>query len=66
MKLFCTFAFDSSTYCIQIEDDWLIKSGCIEDSVFLNRYSCVSLQCPVLSLVMTILSFLFMLRVGIV
>ena len=38
----------------------------IGNSVYSNKYSCVSLQCPVLSLVKTILSFLFMLLVGIV
>ena len=29
MKLFCIFAFERGTCCIQIEDDWLVKFGCI-------------------------------------
>ena len=62
------FAFlplQRGTCCIQIEDDRLIKFGCIGYTLgvlfffFFNRYSCVSLQCPVLSLVTTILSFSF-------
>ena len=29
MKLFYIFAFERGNCCIQIEDDWLVKFGCI-------------------------------------
>ena len=47
VKLFCIFAFERDTCCIQIEDDGLIKFGCIGYTLgvlfFLNRYSCFTI-----------------------
>ena len=69
VKLFYTFAFERGTCYIQAEDDWLIKFGCIGYTLgvlFFLIDTHVFAVCPVLSLVMTILSFLFMSWVGIV
>ena len=60
--LFCIFAFGRSTCCIQIVNDGLILFSCIGYTLgilFFNRYSYVSLQCPIPSLVITILFFSF-------
>ena len=34
MKLFCIFAFERGACCIQMEDDGLMKFGCVGGSVF--------------------------------
>ena len=61
MKLFCIFAFERGTRCIQIGDELVDKIRLHWRFCFFlfNRYSCVSLQCLVLSLVTTILVFSF-------
>ena len=70
VKLFCIFAFESGGLLHSNRRWWVDKIRLhwihIGGSVLFNRYSCVTLQYSVLSLVMTILSFLFMLWVGIV